>query len=154
MPFAARAADMGWKDPATYCQAVGTIDAPDARYIGPAVPDWIARALLRAAHASADAPMSFFRHAKWRCVDGGVLACSYGANIPCDEKADASRAPSAGAKRYCAERPKAGVVPAYATGRATVFEWRCAGGDPVIARQVLDVDPTGYPSAFWHRVVP
>jgi hypothetical protein len=46
------------------------------------------------------------------------------------------------------------VVPAYAAGRATVFEWRCAGGEPVIARQVLDVDPTGYASAYWHLVVP
>ena len=151
---AARAADAGWKDPAAYCKAVGTIDAPDARYIGAAVPDWIARALARVAHASADAPLSFFRHASWRCVDGAVLACSYGANIPCDEKANVSRTPAPGSKRYCAEHAGTNVVPAYAAGRATIYEWRCAGGEAVVVRQVLDVDPTGYPTAFWHRVVP
>jgi hypothetical protein len=46
------------------------------------------------------------------------------------------------------------VVPAYAAGRATIFEWRCAAGDAVIARQVLDVDAAGFPSAYWYRVKP
>jgi hypothetical protein len=31
----------GLDDPVAYCQAVGTIDAPDAKYKGPAVPDWM-----------------------------------------------------------------------------------------------------------------
>ena len=150
----ATGAAAAWNDPAAYCRAIGTIDAPDARYVGPAVPDWMARALMRAVHAPASAPLSAFSHAVWRCLDGAVLACSYGANIPCDQKANASHMPSIGARRYCAQNRAADVVPAYAAGRATVFEWRCAAGDPVIARQVLDVDAAGYASAFWHRVVP
>jgi hypothetical protein len=143
-----------WTDPAPYCRAVGTIDAPDARYAGPAVPDWIARALMRATHAPASAPVSVFRHAAWRCLDGAVLACSVGANVPCDQKADASHTPPEGATRYCAANRDASVVPAYAAGRATIFDWRCADGTPEIGRQVQDVDAAGYPAAFWHRVTP
>lgn len=30
-------------DPVAYCQAAGTIDAPDAKYKGPAVPDWMVK---------------------------------------------------------------------------------------------------------------
>jgi hypothetical protein len=147
-------AEAAWNDPAPYCRATGTIDAPDARYTGPAMPDWIARALMRAVHAPPDAPLAVFRHAAWRCLDGAVLACAYGANIPCDQKADPSHTPTIGAKRYCAQNRASNVVPAFAAGRATIFEWRCAGGEPVIARQILDVDAAGYPSAFWHRVAP
>jgi hypothetical protein len=152
--FGVRRAEAAWSDPVAYCRAVGTIDAPDASYNGPAVPDWMVRALMRIANAPSGTPQSAFRHAAWRCLDGRVLACSFGANIPCDEKADASRAPSRGATRFCAHHKDSVVVPAYAAGRATVFEWRCAAGDPVIARQVLNVDARGFASAFWHPVAP
>jgi hypothetical protein len=141
-------------DPAAYCAAVGTIDKPDARYTGAAVPEWIAQALMRATNAPADSSPAFFEHAAWRCDHGKVLACSYGANIPCDSKADASRVPGPGAKEFCRENPGADVVPAVATGHATIFEWRCKGKRPVIARQVLKVDRRGFPSAFWHVVTP
>jgi hypothetical protein len=151
---AATGARAAWDNPVDYCRAVGTIDAPDTQYVGPALPDWIVRSLMRAVHAPPSAPMSVFRHATWRCLDGAVLACSVGANIPCDQKADPSHTASVGAKRFCRQNPATDVVPAYAAGHATIFEWRCAAGDPVIARQVLDVDAAGFPSAFWHRVTP
>jgi hypothetical protein len=149
---AARAAT--YNDPAPYCAAVGTIDKPDARYVGEAVPEWIARALMRATGAPADSAPAFFKHAAWRCDRGRVVACSYGANIPCDAKADTSRAPGPGAKEFCRENPGADVVPAVATGHATVFAWRCTGKRPTIARQVLKVDRRGFPAAFWHIVLP
>jgi hypothetical protein len=56
--------------------------------------------------------------------------------------------------RYCAHHPSADVVPAYATGRTTVFEWRCAAGDPVITRQVMTVDERGFASGYWYTVIP
>jgi len=151
---AAHCAAASWDDPVAYCRAIGTIDAPDARYVGPAVPDWVVRALMRAIHAPAKAPIAAFSHAAWRCLDGEVLACTTGANIPCDRKADTSHAASVGAERFCKQNRNAEVVPSYAVGRATIFEWRCAAGAPVIARQVLDVDAAGFPSAFWYRVAP
>ncbi len=147
-------AQQTWADPVPYCRAIGTIDAPDARYTGPKLPHWIVQALRRAVQAPPSAPSFLFHHTVWRCLEGQVMACTTGANIPCDQKADASRMPSRGAARYCAHSKTADVVPAYAAGRATVFEWRCAAGEPVAARQILSVDAAGYPSAFWHAVTP
>ena len=141
-------------DPARYCAGVGTIDRPDARYTGDAVPDWIAHALMRATNAPADAPLAPFKRAVWRCDHGRVLACSYGANIPCDKKADTSRKPGLGARAFCRDNPGADVVPAVATGHATIYQWRCQGARPVIARQALQVGRRGFPSAFWRIVSP
>jgi hypothetical protein len=145
----------GFDDPAAYCRAVGTADRVDDRYTGPAVPDWMAAALRRAAGApAADAPLDAFRRAAWRCDRGRVMACSYGANIPCDAKADVSRKPGPGPRRFCAENPDAALVPAYATGHATAYAWHCQGRKAVIARQVLTLDDRGYPTAFWRPVSP
>lgn len=152
--LAADAPAATYADPAPFCAAVRTLDKPDARYTGPAVPDWVARALKKATHASAGAPLDFFKHAAWRCAGGHVLACTYGADIPCDSKADISRKPSAGAEAFCRERPDAVVVPAAATGQATVYAWRCRAGRPKIVRQVLKIDRRGFAVSFWHRVSP
>jgi hypothetical protein len=35
----------GFTDPVPYCQAIGTIDSPDARYTGPKLPAWMAAKL-------------------------------------------------------------------------------------------------------------
>jgi hypothetical protein len=141
-------------DPASYCSAVGTIDQPDARYTGPAVPDWLARALRKETGAAPDAPLDLFRHAAWRCADDAVLACTVGANIPCDSKGDTSRTPTPGATAYCRTNPDGEVVPAAATGHATVYEWRCRGGKAEIVSQVLPLDAQGYPAVFWYKVTP
>ena len=61
--------------PVPYCKAVGTIDKPDARYTGPKLPPWMAEKL----HLQADEGKMM----EWRCANGTVLACLYGANIPC-----------------------------------------------------------------------
>jgi len=144
----------GYHDPAAYCRAVGTIDAPDARYTGEKVPEWVARALMRATGAPASSNPAYFKNAAWRCEQGHVLACSYGANIPCNAKADARRKPTAAAVEFCRENPGADPIPAVATGRATVYAWRCAGRRPVIARQVLELDRRGFAAPFWHVVAP
>jgi hypothetical protein len=34
-----------FNDPVSYCKTVGAIDTPDAKYKGPAVPDWMVAAL-------------------------------------------------------------------------------------------------------------
>jgi hypothetical protein len=143
-----------YDDPAPYCAALRTIDRPDARYAGPAVPDWLARSLQQESGASADAPLDFFKHARWRCADGKVLACLYGANIPCDDKADRSRHASAGSRQFCRDNRKADVVPVFAAGRTTVYAWRCRAGVPQIVRQIQQIDRRGYAASFWYPVMP
>ncbi len=43
------------RDPFAYCAAVGTIDVPDARYVGERVPDPVVRGMIRKGIVSADA---------------------------------------------------------------------------------------------------
>ncbi len=58
-------------DPFAYCAAVGTIDAPDARYTGAKMPDVVAKGLMKATNASADAPLDLFvRNSFWRGMVG------------------------------------------------------------------------------------
>lgn len=141
-------------DPFTYCAAVGTIDTPDALYTGPAMPDSIIQAMIAQGIVSADAPLEFQKHAVWRCMDSKVWVCHYGANLPCLEKADTSQVPTSEMEQFCTENPAADVIPAYVTGRATVYEWKCQDGKPVVVRQIFTVDPQGYLADFWYELAP
>ena len=142
-------------DPFAYCAAVGNIDAPDARYSGAAMPDVIVKGLMKAFNAPPDAPLELFtRNSFWRCMDGKVYACSVGANIPCQSKADTSTKPNEGMTNWCNSNPDTDVVPASATGRETVYDWRCTNGAPQIVRQVFTPDARGFISAFWYLISP
>lgn len=142
-------------DPWAYCRQVGTIDAPDARYSGEPVPPAIAEGIRRATGASDSAPLDVFvRGTSWRCMDGKVLACTVGANLPCGEKANTSRTPSAAMTEFCAANAEAAVIPAFVTGRATVYEWRCSAGAPSVVRQVVEADAQGFLASFWHELPP
>ena len=84
-----------------------------------------------------------------RCVDGRVLACSRGANLPCD-KADARRRmPDADA--WC-RQGNSGAVPAYVTGHATLYAWECRGGRAGPVRQVAQADARGFVAAYWRAL--
>jgi len=142
---ASAAAAQSYSDPAAYCAAVGTIDKPDQRYVGPKLPDWMAAKL----HLAPD-QATFM---EWRCADGAVLACLYGANIPCASKADTSRTPTPGIADYCRQNPGSDFVPMYVTGHDTVVSWACHGADPVVT-DVGAVDAQGYAKAYWEKVAP
>jgi hypothetical protein len=53
--------------PLACCAAVGTLDQPDARYVGQPVPEEIAKALRTASGSAPDAPLDLFFHGSyWR----------------------------------------------------------------------------------------
>lgn len=144
-----------YKNPFAYCKAVGTIDSPDSRYVGPKMPEAIVLGLKKAFGAPADAPLDVFeRGTYWRCMDGKVYACNVGANLPCTEKADTSRAPNQGMKDWCKSNSESEFIPAYASGRSTVYEWRCTGGEPSILKEVNKPDSAGYISNIWYEINP
>ena len=150
---AACTAEQRFDDPFAYCAAVGTIDAPDARYAGPAMPDAIASGLKAALGASEDAPPEWFREGStWRCMAGNVYACTIGANLPCSDKADTSRSPTTAMTAFCSDNPGADAIPMVVTGRATVYAWRCTGGAPVIERQLTEPDASGYLANVWYQI--
>jgi len=140
-------------DPFAYCAAVGTMDAPDARYAGPKTPDAIARGLKTALGMPDDAPLEPLReNSIWRCMAGRVYACAYGANLPCEEKADTSRSPTSAMSAFCRDDPAADAIPMVVTGRATVYAWRCADGAPAIERQISEADARGYLAGIWYEI--
>jgi hypothetical protein len=145
LPMMTPAAAESFTDPVAYCRAVGTIDRPDARYQGPKLPDWMA--------AKLNLQPSQEKMMEWRCAGGAVLACLYGANIPCDAKADTSRTPTAAISDYCRQNPGSDFMPMYVTGHETVVSWACKGADPAVIN-VGAVDAQGYAKAFWEPVAP
>ena len=88
-PLPAQAADAPFTDPASYCKAAGDIDAPDARYTGPAVPDWMVPALYSKDEIKAQkkAEVDPARAIVWRCMQGKVFGCVQG-NSPICGKAN------------------------------------------------------------------
>ena len=141
-------------DPFAYCQAVGTIDTPDARYAGETVPAAVVLGLIRQGVVTTDAPPAFQNQAVWRCVDGQVWACHFGANLPCQEKADTSQTPTAEMTDFCKNNRNAEVIPAAVTGRATVFQWRCTGDKATVVKQVFTPDAQGFLKDFWYPLTP
>jgi len=145
---------VGITDPFAYCAAVGNMDEPDARYSGPKTPDVIVKGLLRALKIP-DAPLAEnARLTTWRCMNNQVWACSFGANIPCPEKADTNRTPSAPITEYCKANRNATIIPVVVTGRATVYEWRCANGAPQIVKELTKPDARGFLAMFWYPISP
>lgn len=144
-------------DPVTYCKAVSTIDAPDAKYRGPAVPDWmVAKAYPpEAIKAQKDAGMDPKKAIVWRCASGAVLMCVQG-NAPQCGKASTSKTPTKAMQDYCAATPNADVIPLYVIGHETpmIYDWGCHGKEPIINSQVFKVDSQGYPAELWQTVKP
>lgn len=145
-------ADIDNKDPFAYCAAVGTIDMADERYAGPKMPDAIVQGMIKQGIVSADAPLEFLKIAVWRCMNGSVWVCHFGANLPCEEKADLSQLPTSEMDEFCKASPAADFIPAAVTGRATVYEWQCHAGKPRIVRQIYRADAQGYLADFWFEL--
>ena len=83
---------------------------------------------------------------------GRVYACAFGANLPCDEKADTGRSPTAAMRAFCRDNPAADFIPMVVTGRATVYAWRCEGGTLAIERQITEPDARGYLADIWYEI--
>jgi hypothetical protein len=144
-----------FSDPFAYCRAVGDVDAPDARYSGPKMPVAIAEGLEKAFAAPGSKRLEpFEKNSVWRCMDGKVYACNIGANIPCGEKADTSRTPSEAMVDLCKTNQNTDSIPAYVTGRATVYLWKCEGGKPEVVTEFTTPDERGFLTNAWHEIPP
>lgn len=92
------------------------------------------------------------RGAVVRCADGVLMGCGIGANLPCGP-ADTRRTIPA-ADIWCEQNPDAAFIPAYVTGHATLYAWRCDGERATIARQVAHADAAGYVAEYWRKLEP
>ncbi|MCC7129113.1 MAG: hypothetical protein B6D39_03340 [Anaerolineae bacterium UTCFX2] len=145
-----------FSDPFAYCAAVGTIDQPDAHYIGPKITDAILQGFIKAAELDASAEPSevFEQSTIWRCMDHSVYACNFGANLPCDSKADTNQTPTQAMADYCKENPNSDFIPMYVTGHATIYSWHCVKDQPEVLEQLDEVDAAGFLSRIWYRIEP
>jgi hypothetical protein len=145
-----------YSDPFAYCAAVGQIDTPDARYTGPKMSDTLFKDYLTAAKldSNMDYPDQFKQMTVWRCMDGKVYACNFGANIPCDSKANTDKTPTQAMVDFCKANPDVDFIPMAVTGHNVIFSWRCKGDVPEPGDPIDTVDAAGYQSSFWVALPP
>jgi hypothetical protein len=143
-------------DPFAYCAAVGTVDTPGAHYTGTAVPDSIISGYKQAAGlTSSTEPQDQLRQSTiWRCMDGKVYACNFGADLPCDSKADTNSTPSPYVEDYCKVKPNSDFIPMSVTGHATVYSWRCIDGTAHAGSPVSPIDSRGFLQSIWYPIQP
>ncbi len=132
------------RDPIKYCASVGTEDE-----VRP-IPAELVPQALRLFYLRPVDSEQVRRSTVYRCMDGAVSLCNYGANLIC-AKADISRA-SRGAQRYCRENPGSEVVPMAATGHATIYSWECIGNKARIKSSSVLVDSRGFITNQWKRL--
>ncbi|MGH7101547.1 MAG: hypothetical protein ACREFJ_04040 [Acetobacteraceae bacterium] len=132
--------------PAAACRRLGTDDQ-----LRP-IPGSLVPAATRLFGLEAMPANQVERSTVFRCFEGKVLVCNYGANLPCG-KADTRRT-LAGASGWCATHPDAAFIPMYVTGHDTIYRWRCHGGQAVTTATIFSVDPRGFIRQFWKPAVP
>ena len=145
-----------YADPFTYCGAVGTIDTPDARYTGEAVPDSVVQGYLKAAGLENNGePEELLQQTTtWRCMNNAVYVCNFGANLPCDSKADTDKTPTQAMQDYCKTdaNTNADSIPMSVTGHATIYSWRCTNGAAKAQDQIDEADAAGYLGRIWYEL--
>ena len=80
-------------------------------------------------------------------MNGRLLACFTGANLPC-AKMNTSR-DNAGAEAFCRSSPDANVVPAFATGHDAAYRYRCTSGQAKIVGNTFALDQRGFAAKLW-----
>lgn len=145
-----------YTDPFTYCAVVGTIDQPDARYTGSKVSDVIVQGFIKASGSSPDAASSdaFKEMTIWRCMDKKVYVCNFGANLPCDSKADTDKTPTQEMNDFCKENNDADFIPMAVTGHSTIYSWHCVKGAAELLDQIAEPDAAGFLKHIWYVIEP
>jgi hypothetical protein len=142
--FGALGQEAPGQDRIKYCVSVGTDDR-----VRP-IPSGLVPQALQLFYLRPVDPEQVRRSTVYRCMDGAVWLCNYGANLVC-AKADVSRV-SRGAERYCRENPGSDVVPMAATGHATIYSWECVGNKARIKSGSVSLDSRGFIADQWKRL--
>jgi len=87
------------------------------------------------------------RSTVFRCADGHILLCNYGANLPCGKANADRRLPQAEA--WCREHADDDFVPRYMLPIGNIYHWRCVAGTPKIVVQIETIDPRGFVARYW-----
>ena len=96
----------------------------------------------------------FMKTTIWRCMDNQVYACNFGANLPCDSKANTDKTPSPAMDDFCKANPEADFIPMSVTGHDTIYSWHCVKDAPEVLDQIETVDAAGYLAQIWYPIKP
>jgi hypothetical protein len=130
---------------AAYCAKVGdedTLHSPPAN-LSPALKRAFAH--LQGGGAPDDAYLQ--ANAQTRCMDGKLLVCFVGANLPCG-KINATR-DNPGATAWCREHPGDKIIPLVATGHDTLYSYECDGANARVTKTNLVLDRRGFAAKLW-----
>lgn len=149
-------ARISYTDPFSYCTAVGTIDAPDSRYSGDPAPLMIIQGYLKAAGLgnNGESFQILQKSTIWRCMNKSVYVCNFGANLPCDSKADTDKNPTQPMQDFCKANPTANIIPMSVTGHSTIYSWGCVNEAPKLLKKLDQPDAAGYLTRIWYRLPP
>jgi hypothetical protein len=89
----------------------------------------------------------FQTQAQYRCMNGKIMVCFVGANLPC-VKMNADRR-NAGAEAYCRSARDGDHVSAAAAGHDAVYSFQCRGGKAEIVGEPWALDKRGFASKLW-----
>jgi hypothetical protein len=90
---------------------------------------------------------SYLASTVFRCMNGLVFICNYGANIPCGGRPDTRRRMPE-VDRYCRQNPNDEIVPMAVTGHSTIYGWACERGKPRITYEG-QLDQRGFYVPIW-----
>jgi len=151
--------DVFYWNPFDYCRAVGTIDHPDGMQVWLGQTPEMVLAVADERRMPPDAPFRRLPPAlAWRCMDGLVYTCNWGANLQCYAKVNFDTRPSDAMNDYCTQQLAAGVpgsvsVPIVRAERFRAYRWQCQGGVAVaIGEPVVAADAQGYFKGLWYLV--
>ena len=130
--------------PQELCRAPETDDTPRE------IPDSLVPVSVRLFGLDAMPAEQVRRSTLYRCVEGRVLVCNLGANLPCGKADTRSDLPQADA--WCAENAGSDFIPMYVTGHDTVYRWRCNGTKAAAIGEPVAVDRRGFIARFWKPV--
>ena len=88
--------------------------------------------------------------ASYRCMDGHLMACFVGANLPC-AKIDTSKR-NRGATGYCRRHRNEDIVPMSATGHDALYTFSCVNGEARVKEQTWTLDHRGFASEIWKPI--
>jgi hypothetical protein len=88
--------------------------------------------------------------ANYRCMDGKVLTCFIGANLPCAKINTERNNP--GAAEYCKTAKNGDTPPMVATGHDALYAYTCQNGKAVVSGTVWALDKRGFAKKLWAEV--
>ena len=87
----------------------------------------------------------------WRCDEGKVLGCFFGANVPCGQMDQRTELPDVA--QWCEDHPGAGV-PQAVSGHDTIWRWSCDGSRAVRGQAAWVLDRRGFVAGLWRPLAP